>query len=135
MWALPEFTFPQFIAPAGPIHSAGCLPSCSLFFLVFTAAYLHQTLSLNADSESFTMALAHGGRIVPILAGQEQHDSTPQVHSLDSSAMAPKLHQSPLPDQPGNLQARRNKDKHSASLEMSSLKERGLFALPTEGDG
>lgn len=81
------------------------------------------------------MALAHGGRIVPILAGQEQHDSTPRVHSPDHGAMAPRVPQSLLLDQQGDCATRRNKPKHDLSLEMPCLKERGLFALPTEGDG
>ncbi|OQD85036.1 hypothetical protein PENANT_c011G03129 [Penicillium antarcticum] len=67
--------------------------------------------------------LDHGGRIVPILTGHEHlKEELPQTAD-------------PLQVQQAELSARTQNDMDHASLEMPCLKERGLFALPTEGDG
>ncbi|KAJ5165833.1 hypothetical protein N7492_006129 [Penicillium capsulatum] len=81
------------------------------------------------------MALARSGRIVPILAGREQTDSTPGVHSPGTGVMAPQLPQSLLLGQQGEGLTGRNKATDDASLKMPCLREHGLFALPTLGDG
>ncbi|CAI7652632.1 unnamed protein product [Penicillium glandicola] len=87
--------------------------------------------------------LTNGGRIVPILTGSDSHDATLEVpvlldaslppislSSISSPQTMPRL----LQDQQVSKQA---KPMHhaNASLEMASLQERGLYALPTEGDG
>lgn len=81
--------------------------------------------------------LTHGGRIVPILTGhQQQHpDSTPESSVLDTTSPTyPKP--SSLLDQPEDAPIMRQpKAIDLASLEMPCLRERGLFALPTQGDG
>jgi hypothetical protein len=86
----------------------------------------------NADfqSSTFNMShLTHGGRIVPILTTGHEHqvkDELPQTAD-------------PLLDQQAELSAKTHQNNTTtmdhASLEMPCLKERGLFALPTEGDG
>ncbi|KAG0157393.1 hypothetical protein PDIDSM_4578 [Penicillium digitatum] len=85
--------------------------------------------------------LTNGGRIVPILAGPDSHKSTPEVPALldaypppipiSSNSSSPIVARI-LQDQQACKQA---KPVHHASLEMASLLERGLYALPTEGDG
>lgn len=86
--------------------------------------------------------ITNGGRIVPILTGTDAHNSTLEgPTSLNESI--PRLNSpiipSSIPPTAANLlqeqQAKRAKSTQHASLEMASLKERGLFALPTEGDG
>ncbi|KAJ5402053.1 uncharacterized protein N7487_007949 [Penicillium crustosum] len=85
--------------------------------------------------------LTNGGRIVPILTGSDSHDPTLEVPaSLDTSL--PSIPLSPIsshPTIPRLLQdqqaSKQAKPTHHASLEMASLQERGLYALPTEGDG
>lgn len=85
--------------------------------------------------------LTNGGRIVPILTGSDSHDPTLEVpvlldaspppiplSSISSPPTMPRL----LQDQQACKQA---KPMHHASLELASLQERGLYALPTEGDG
>jgi hypothetical protein len=89
--------------------------------------------------------LANGGRIVPILAAHEQHhpdstlntdllaeyplpQTTGQISLLDQQQNAPPIRQDPSP-------TRHKKSIDLESLEMPCLKEHGLFALPTEGDG
>lgn len=82
-------------------------------------------------------SLTHGGRIVPILTGQQQQpaNSTPETAVLETRLPRP-FHSSPLLDQPDETAAMCQKGASDlASLEMPCLKERGLFALPTEGDG
>jgi hypothetical protein len=84
----------------------------------------------NADfqSSTFNMShLTHGGRIVPILTGHEHQVQEELPQTAD-----------PLQDQQAELLAKtqqNNSTMDHASLEMPCLKERGLFALPTEGDG
>ncbi|OGE48285.1 hypothetical protein PENARI_c030G03835 [Penicillium arizonense] len=71
--------------------------------------------------------LTHGGRIVPILTGHEHQVQEELPQTAD-----------PLQDQQAELLAKtqqNNSTMDHASLEMPCLKERGLFALPTEGDG
>jgi hypothetical protein len=88
-------------------------------------------------------ALPHGGRIVPmpILTGLEQHQqfldsTTPPPAVLENNCSQSTLDQTPLLAQPVDSEAmRRKKTLDLSSLEMPCLKERGLFALPTEGDG
>ncbi|OKP12025.1 hypothetical protein PENSUB_2383 [Penicillium subrubescens] len=88
-------------------------------------------------------ALPHGGRIVPIpiLTGHEQHQqfldsTTPPPAVLENNCSQSTLDQTPLLAQPVDSEAmRRKKTLDLSSLEMPCLKERGLFALPTEGDG
>ncbi|KAJ5356400.1 hypothetical protein N7517_011009 [Penicillium concentricum] len=83
--------------------------------------------------------LTNGGRIVPILTGSDSHDPTLEVPALDASL--PPIHPASIsspPTLPRLLQDQQiSKAKHMqhASLEMASLQERGLYALPTEGDG
>lgn len=82
--------------------------------------------------------LAHGGRIVPILASHEQHhpDSTTSTEVLAHYSLPQTINQTPLLDQRDDAQATSHKKSVDLkSLEMPCLKERGLFALPTEGDG
>ncbi|CAG8904082.1 unnamed protein product [Penicillium egyptiacum] len=85
--------------------------------------------------------LTNGGRIVPILTGSDSHDPTLEVPAL-LDASPPPIPSSSIsspPTMPGLLQdqqaCKRAKPMHHASLEMASLQERGLYALPTEGDG
>ncbi|KAJ5527116.1 hypothetical protein N7513_011275 [Penicillium frequentans] len=81
--------------------------------------------------------LTHGGRIVPILTGhQQQHpDSTPESSVLDTTSPT-YSNPSSLLDQPEDAPIMRQpKAIDLASLEMPCLRERGLFALPTQGDG
>ncbi|CAL5870586.1 uncharacterized protein PFLUO_LOCUS4825 [Penicillium psychrofluorescens] len=67
--------------------------------------------------------LTHGGRIVPILTGHDHDEPTP---------ISPPLLQDQYDEE---AIARRSKALDRESLEMPCLKKRGLFALPTEGDG
>ncbi|KGO63848.1 Ovarian tumor, otubain [Penicillium italicum] len=85
--------------------------------------------------------LNNGGRIVPILTASDSHDPTPEVPGLLDAPPTPipisSISSLPtilpmLQDQQVSKQA---KPMHHASLEMASLQERGLYALPTEGDG
>lgn len=81
--------------------------------------------------------LVNGGRIVPILAGHEQHhhDSTPST-VLGQYSFPQVINQAPLLEQQSDASAiPQKKSVDLQSLEMPCLKERGLFALPTEGDG
>ncbi|KAJ6184409.1 hypothetical protein N7519_005710 [Penicillium mononematosum] len=84
--------------------------------------------------------LTNGGRIVPILTGSDSHP-TEKPALLDSSLP-------PIPPSPSSISSpqtmpllqdqqacKQPKPMHHASLEMASLQERGLYALPTEGDG
>ncbi|KAJ9492619.1 hypothetical protein VN97_g570 [Penicillium thymicola] len=85
--------------------------------------------------------LTNGGRIVPILTGSDSHDPTLEMSpSLDASL--PSIPLSPVSSQPtiprllqDQQASKQTKPGHHASLEMASLQERGLYALPTEGDG
>lgn len=80
----------------------------------------------------------HGGRIVPILTGHEQPpDSTrPNTDLLDKQSLPLRNDGPPVLDQPEEtLASRQNKALDLKSLEIPCLEERGLFALPTEGDG
>ncbi|OQE44511.1 hypothetical protein PENCOP_c002G07103 [Penicillium coprophilum] len=83
--------------------------------------------------------LTNGGRIVPILTGSDSHDTTVEAPALDASlSPIPHSSMSTPPTMPRLLQDQqisKAKHMHHASLEMASLQERGLFALPTEGDG
>ena len=93
--------------------------------------------------------LTHGGRIVPILTGHEQHQQqlgsttlSPDLLDGNSPRVAPQvaprvaIDQLPLLDQRVESEnMRQNKALDLSCLEMPCLKERGLFALPTEGDG
>ncbi|KAJ5106886.1 hypothetical protein N7456_003561 [Penicillium angulare] len=85
------------------------------------------------------MSLTHGGRIVPILAGHQaaQHpypNMTPMSTSIDTFSPS-NSHDVPLLDHKRDTPAgRQNKAMDLKSLEMASLQERGLMALPTEGD-
>lgn len=91
----------------------------------------------------FTMSLlTHGGRIVPILTGHEQQppDSTrPNTDELEYRPLAPTNDESLLLEESEEaleaLALGQNKALDLKSLEMPCLVERGLFALPTEGDG
>lgn len=85
--------------------------------------------------------LSHGGRIVPILTGHDQHihsNSSNEQHSLN--AIPPN---SSCPTSAFSLldQQQTANTSHPAiamgeqTLEMPCLRERGLFALPTDGDG
>lgn len=83
--------------------------------------------------------LTHGGRIVPILTGHEQpppFSTTPETDLLESQPLSP-INDVPLllEQQEETLAMRQNKAMDQESLEMPCLEERGLFALPTEGDG
>lgn len=88
-------------------------------------------------------ALPHGGRIVPIpiLTSHEQHQqfldsTTPSPAVLEDNCSRSTLDQTLLLDQLVDSEAmRRKKTLDLSCLEMPCLKERGLFALPTEGDG
>jgi hypothetical protein len=85
-------------------------------------------------------SLTHGGRIVPILTGHQQQPpdstTTPETPSLETQPSPSYLHTTSLLDQPDESAIMRHKRAIDlASLEMPCLKERGLFALPTEGDG
>lgn len=90
---------------------------------------------------SFIMStLTHGGRIVPILTGHEQHhhelDSTPDPpRFLDSQPLQQSANPPLLDQRTHHDTMRHRKQVDHACLEMPCLKERGLFAVPTEGDG
>ncbi|KAJ5091899.1 hypothetical protein NUU61_006769 [Penicillium alfredii] len=82
--------------------------------------------------------LTHGGRIVPILAGPQQHEpATPETAVVKNDSGEHLEHANLLQDQRDGLSAmtRQSKALDHESLEMPCLKERDLFALPTEGDG
>ncbi|EPS32634.1 hypothetical protein PDE_07594 [Penicillium oxalicum 114-2] len=84
--------------------------------------------------------LTHGGRIVPILTGHEQHhhelDSTPDPpRFLDSQPLQQSANPPLLDQRTHHDTMRHRKQVDHACLEMPCLKERGLFAVPTEGDG
>lgn len=82
--------------------------------------------------------LANGGRIVPILAAHEQHppDSTLNTDILGQYPLPQIIERPPLLDQRQDASAIRHKNSLDLKpLEMPCLRERGLFALPTEGDG
>ena len=76
--------------------------------------------------------LTHGGRIVPILTGQ-QHG--PPDSTMESVLERSSPVYSPLLDQRDATLLRQQKNVDLESLEMPCLQERGLYALPTEGDG
>ncbi|KAJ5123122.1 hypothetical protein N7448_009219 [Penicillium atrosanguineum] len=85
-------------------------------------------------------SLTHGGRIVPILTGHQQQPpdstTTPETATLETRPSPSSIHTSSLlvqPDESATMRHKRAIDL--ASLEMACLKERDLFALPTEGDG
>lgn len=85
--------------------------------------------------------LPHGGRIVPILTGHEQHQqhldpTTPSLDVLENNLPRVAIDQTQLLDQRVESEnMRQDKALDLSCLEMPCLKERGLFALPTEGDG
>lgn len=83
--------------------------------------------------------LTHGGRIVPILAGhqhQQHPNSTPDSTLLDTIPPSYASDSSSSLDQQEDAPTmRQQKALDLKCLEMSCLQERGLFALPTEGDG
>ncbi|KAJ5279295.1 hypothetical protein N7478_004667 [Penicillium angulare] len=84
--------------------------------------------------------LTHGGRIVPILAGQQaaQHqypNATSESVSIDTITPSHSHDVSLLLGKEDILAGRQQKAMDLKSLEMPSLQERGLVALPTEGDG
>lgn len=82
--------------------------------------------------------LTHGGRIVPILTGHEQqpYSTRPNNDLLEKQPLLLNNDEPSLLDQPEEtLALRQNKALDLKSLEMPCLEERGLFALPTEGDG
>jgi hypothetical protein len=145
--------FPFSNHPQGPNSLCGILlfailrsiTSISLFALFLLTFYLFVCLlvytPINADSHSslpFNMSLlTNGGRIVPILTGSDSHPT--EMPALLEASLPPIPPSSisspqtmPLQDQQACKQA---KPMHHASLEMASLQERGLYALPTEGDG
>ncbi|PYH91762.1 hypothetical protein BO71DRAFT_384876 [Aspergillus ellipticus CBS 707.79] len=70
----------------------------------------------------------NGGRIVPIVATPRQHSSSPADDSIS------KQHQPQSDDMKSNRKPR-SKPAETESLELPCLKELGLYALPTEGDG
>ncbi|KAJ5558627.1 hypothetical protein N7535_008844 [Penicillium sp. DV-2018c] len=87
----------------------------------------------------------NGGRIVPILEGTDSHDDALEnIQTLDTSfpSITPSLI-SASSILPSETMPRLSQDRHAkrvkpadhSSLEMPSLQERGLYALPTEGDG
>ncbi|KAJ5946889.1 hypothetical protein N7454_003728 [Penicillium verhagenii] len=85
-------------------------------------------------------SFTHGGRIVPIVMGHHQQhaDPTPDSSVLDiSSPSYPNSSSSSslLDQQKHVLPMRQPKTMDHESLEMPCLREHGLFALPTEGDG
>ena len=147
--------FPFSNHPQGPNSLCGILlfailrsiTSVSLFsqfcltFYPFVCLLVYTPI--NADSYSshpFNMSLlTNGGRIVPILTGSDSHDPTEVPTLLDASLppIPPSSISSSqtlpvLQDQQACKQA---KPVLHACLEMASLQERGLYALPTEGDG
>lgn len=85
----------------------------------------------------------HGGRIVPILTGTDSHDPNLEMStilegslsSITPPPISPSIPPSTMPRLLQDQQVKRAKPVQDASLEMASLKERGLYALPTEGDG
>lgn len=81
--------------------------------------------------------LTHGGRIVPILTGHQQHPES-TVAEMVAVRNKPLEDILLLQDQQEDASAaktRQSKALDRESLEMPCLKARGLFALPTEGDG
>lgn len=156
-WASEGRTISFFKPPAGPdslcgillfailrsITSISLLFQFSQFFLTF---YLFVCLlvytPINADSYSslpFNMSLlTNGGRIVPILTGSDSHPT--EMPALLDASLPPIPPSSISSPQTMSLSQDRQackqaKPMHHASLEMASLQERGLYALPTEGDG
>ena len=85
--------------------------------------------------------VTNGGRIVPILTGSDSRDPTLEGSALLDASLPPisiPLIPSPstTPRLSQNQQAcKQAKPVHNASLEMPSLQQRGLYAIPTEGDG
>ncbi|KAJ5370956.1 uncharacterized protein N7496_007048 [Penicillium cataractarum] len=85
--------------------------------------------------------LTHGGRIVPILTSHEQHQQLDSTTPSPDMLLEPNFPQStidqpPLLDQRVDSEPMRRKNTLDLScLEMPCLKERGLFAFPTQGDG
>lgn len=83
--------------------------------------------------------LTHGGRIVPILTGHEQPPSLPTTGDPDlpvNQPVRPAIEPLTQPDHEDDSSAMRQaKAMDLKSLEMPCLGARGLFALPTEGDG
>ncbi|KAJ5670541.1 uncharacterized protein N7477_005904 [Penicillium maclennaniae] len=84
-------------------------------------------------------SLSHGGRIVPILMGHQQlpgSTTTPETATLETHPSPSSCYTSALLDQQDESTTMRHKKAIDlASLEMPCLRERDLFALPTEGDG
>lgn len=78
--------------------------------------------------------LTNGGRIVPILTGSGSHP-TEKAALLDASPSPIPPSSISDPQTMPLLQDQQVKPMHHASLEMASLQERGLYTLPTEGDG
>lgn len=85
--------------------------------------------------------LSHGGRIVPILTGHDQpihSNPSNEQHSLDTippNSSCPTSSFSLLDQQQPATTLHQRIAMDDQSLEMPCLRERGLFALPTDGDG
>lgn len=81
-----------------------------------------------------TMAdVPRGARIVPIIA--PHHDSHFEESSVnDHNPENPPSEQSSQEDRPANSRTTRGKVE-TECLELASLTQLGLYALPTEGDG
>ncbi|KAJ5799931.1 uncharacterized protein N7518_001999 [Penicillium psychrosexuale] len=85
--------------------------------------------------------VTNGGRIVPILTGSDSRDPTLEVSALLDGSLPP-IPITPIPSTPTTPRLSQDqqackqvKPVHHASLEMPSLQQRGLYAIPTEGDG
>jgi hypothetical protein len=93
------------------------------------------------------MSQINGGRIVPILTGHDLSSelltpfdrpallSSSTSHSSISSSPSPSSTRSCTPAPPVAKPKKEKRPKGTTNLDMASLKERALFALPTEGDG
>lgn len=76
----------------------------------------------------------HRGRIIPIVTMSRQNSPACPPSEAQPAKPVKKPRQSPS-EHSSSSRTTRSRTAQTNSLELSSLSERGLYALPTEGDG
>lgn len=75
----------------------------------------------------------HRGRIIPIVMSRQNSPTSPPNEA--QPAIPQKQPRQSPPAQSTSSRITRSRTAQTTCLELSSLNERGLYALPTEGDG